>query len=121
MCCLGLCALSYLAAAAWSIPLTYTDQHFRVKKEELGQFADQKSLVELTDGSGFYVTVAVSHALHCVQRLHHYVYRDHYHPNLSGEDEFTLKIHTGMLETTTILVTQTCSELTRSQNTVWTG
>ncbi|KAI0149864.1 hypothetical protein F4776DRAFT_672049 [Hypoxylon sp. NC0597] len=69
-------------------------QNIRVKKEELGEFAGQKSLIELSDGSGFYVTVAVQHALHCVHRLYRYVYKDHYHANLSEDDAFSLKQHT---------------------------
>ncbi|OTA92520.1 hypothetical protein M434DRAFT_387171 [Hypoxylon sp. CO27-5] len=70
------------------------NQNIRVKKEELGEFAGQKSLIELGDGSGFYGTVAVQHALHCVHRLYQYVYKDHYHANLSEEDVFALKQHT---------------------------
>lgn len=41
------------------------------------------------------MTVAVQHALHCVQRLHRYMYKDHYHAGLSDEDAFALKQHTG--------------------------
>ncbi|KAI1406924.1 hypothetical protein F5Y13DRAFT_183815 [Hypoxylon sp. FL1857] len=77
---------------AWAAILEY--QNIRVKQEELGEFAGQKSLIELSDGSGFFVTIAVHHALHCVQRLHRYVYKDHYHVNLSEDDAFALKQHT---------------------------
>ncbi|KAH6638556.1 hypothetical protein BKA67DRAFT_528716 [Truncatella angustata] len=77
---------------AWHRLMAY--QSFRVSEEELGQYAGQKSLVKLSDDSGYYMGVSVQHALHCVQRLHHYVYRDHYHPNLSETDSFALKVHT---------------------------
>lgn len=84
--------------------LSSTDENFRAQEHELGQFAGQKSLVKLSDGSGYYVTVSVFHALHCVQRLHHYVYRDHYHPNLSEKDDFALKQHTGISSLLTLEV-----------------
>lgn len=75
------------------LPLS-TDQNVRVQEGELGEFKGQKSIIQLNDGSGFYVTVAVQHALHCVQRLHRYLYKDHYHAGLSEDDAFALKQHT---------------------------
>ncbi|KAL7904148.1 hypothetical protein GGI35DRAFT_464019 [Trichoderma velutinum] len=77
---------------AWNNILDY--QNFRVQEDELGEFKGQKSLIKLSDDSGYYMTVAVQHALHCVQRLHRYMYKDHYHAGLSDEDAFTLKQHT---------------------------
>lgn len=71
------------------------DQNFRVQEEELGQFAGEKSLVKLSDGSGYYMTMSVFHGLHCIQRLHHYIYHDHYYPNISEAEDFALKAHTG--------------------------
>ncbi|KAM4064468.1 hypothetical protein HRG_005163 [Hirsutella rhossiliensis] len=66
----------------------------RVQKSELGPFEDDDSVVELADGSGYYTTVAAFHGLHCVQRLHHYLYLDHYYPDLSEKEVFLLKRHT---------------------------
>ncbi|KAH6641165.1 hypothetical protein F5144DRAFT_527393 [Chaetomium tenue] len=77
---------------AWAKILAY--QNFRVQEHELGEYKGQKSLIQLSDGSGFYMTVAVQHALHCVQRLHHHLYKDHYYSGFSDNDTFALKQHT---------------------------
>ncbi|KAL2206787.1 hypothetical protein CC79DRAFT_1370189 [Sarocladium strictum] len=73
---------------AWEELMAY--ENIRVREDELGQFKGDQSLVKLADGSGYYATVSFSHALHCIQRFHHYMYRDHYHPNLSEEESFSL-------------------------------
>ncbi|EAQ86244.1 hypothetical protein CHGG_07497 [Chaetomium globosum CBS 148.51] len=77
---------------AWAKILAY--QNFRVQEHELGEYKGQKSIIQLSDGSGFYMTVAVQHALHCVQRLHHYLYKDHYYSGFSDNDTFALRQHT---------------------------
>jgi hypothetical protein len=77
----------------------FQDENIRVREDELGQFKGDPSLVKLSDGSGYYATVSFSHALHCIQRFHHYMYRDHYHPNLSEEESFSLMVHTGTFST----------------------
>ncbi|KAK1752308.1 hypothetical protein QBC47DRAFT_390241 [Echria macrotheca] len=77
---------------AWQDILAYQD--FHVNADELGEFRGQKSLIELSDGSGYYMTVAFQHALHCVQRLHRYMYKEHYHNGLSEDDQFSLRQHT---------------------------
>ncbi|KAI1815062.1 hypothetical protein GGS20DRAFT_364073 [Poronia punctata] len=65
----------------------------RVSKEELGGFKNDDSIIQLADGSGFYVTVSAFHGLHCVRRLHKYLWADHYYPDLSDHDSFFLKRH----------------------------
>ncbi|RDA88375.1 hypothetical protein CP532_5556, partial [Ophiocordyceps camponoti-leonardi (nom. inval.)] len=69
-------------------------QNVRVPESELGQYTGDDNIVKLTDGSGYYTTVAVFHGLHCVRRLHHAIYADHYYPGLSEEETFLLKRHT---------------------------
>lgn len=73
------------------------DQNIRLQKEELGSFANDQSLVKLSDGSGYYATLAVFHGLHCVKRLHHFVHRDSYYPGISQTDADRLLYHTGGL------------------------
>lgn len=72
-----------------------TDQNIRLLKHELGQFSGDDSLVELSDGSGYFATLTVFHGLHCVERLHHWLYKDLYYNNLTTEEERRLKQHTG--------------------------
>ncbi|KAF4587167.1 hypothetical protein GQ602_003860 [Ophiocordyceps camponoti-floridani] len=69
-------------------------QNVRVPEDELGQYAGDQSIVKLEDGSGYYTTVAVFHGLHCIRRLHHALYPEHYYPGLSEEETFILKRHT---------------------------
>ncbi|KJZ71683.1 hypothetical protein HIM_08921 [Hirsutella minnesotensis 3608] len=69
-------------------------ESIRVQRSGLGQFEGDDSIVELADGTGHYSTVAVFHGLHSVQRLHHYLYLDHYYPHLSEKELFLLKRHT---------------------------
>ncbi len=71
------------------------DQNIRIKQEELGQFAGDESLVKLSDGSGYYATTAVFHGLHCIKRVHHFIYRDSYYDDISDEEARLLQLHTG--------------------------
>ncbi|OOF98774.1 hypothetical protein ASPCADRAFT_512947 [Aspergillus carbonarius ITEM 5010] len=78
---------------AWDKLMNNTN--IRVTQDQLGEeFAAQDSIVELNDGSGYYVTVSAYHGLHCVQRLHHYIYAEHYYPGLSEFEAFMLRRHT---------------------------
>lgn len=39
--------------------------------------------VKLPDGSGYLGTLNVDHALHCLQQVHRFMYRDYYIPDMS--------------------------------------
>lgn len=77
--------------------IAFKDQNLRVSDEEIGQFAEDDTIVQLTDGTGYFVTIAFYHGLHCVRRLHHYIYKDHYYGNLTERESFMLQRHAGML------------------------
>ncbi|KAL4908815.1 hypothetical protein BDW74DRAFT_174047 [Aspergillus multicolor] len=72
-------------------------QNIRLQRHELGPFAQDESVIELADGSGYFATLAVFHGLHCLKRFHHYIHRDSYYPNTTAEDEARLLYHTGEL------------------------
>ncbi|KAI0128258.1 hypothetical protein BJ170DRAFT_682055 [Xylariales sp. AK1849] len=78
--------------AAWD--RLKSNESIRVTKDELGQFADDDTIIKLTDGSGYYSTVTAYHGLHCINRMHHYIYLEHYYPNLDKDQAFTLRRHT---------------------------
>ena len=80
---------------------TETDSDIKVNDEELGPFLNQENIVKLTDGTGSYATLAVFHGLHCVERMHHTLYPDHYYPNMTEQETLLLRIHSGMHSTTT--------------------
>ena len=61
----------------------------------MGERGNDAGLVELPDG-GYFATLTVYHSLHCVRRLHHFMYKDHYYPNITGPDFNRLKAHAGM-------------------------
>ena len=71
-----------------------SDSEVRFSQDELGEYAGDDSSIELTDGSGYYVTVSVFHRLHCVRRLHQYLYPDDYYEGLSEREIFMLRRHT---------------------------
>ncbi|PYH94052.1 hypothetical protein BO71DRAFT_477182 [Aspergillus ellipticus CBS 707.79] len=77
---------------AWDKLLKNAD--IRVSQEELGEFAGDDSIIKLSDDSGYYVTVSAFHGLHCVQRLHMYMFAEHYYTGLSEYELFMLRRHT---------------------------
>ncbi|KAI8623073.1 hypothetical protein F5Y19DRAFT_459850 [Xylariaceae sp. FL1651] len=77
---------------AWDKLMAHSE--VRVTKEELGGFKNDDSIIELTDGSGYYVTISVFHGLHCVRRLHKYIWSEVYYANVSDHDAFFLRRHT---------------------------
>lgn len=77
--------------AAWAELQQYSN--IKVSEQELGPFGTDDTLVRLTDGSGAYAMLAVYHGLHCVERIHHVLYTDHYYPNLTESETFLLKQH----------------------------
>lgn len=72
-----------------------TGQNVRVTKDELGEFSEDDSLIELADGSGYYASLAVFHGLRCVQRLHHFIHKDFYYDDMNDDNLRRLKHHTG--------------------------
>ena len=36
--------------------------------------------------SGYYATLSVYHSLHCLKRLHHLMYFDHYYPDKTEQE-----------------------------------
>ncbi|KAF1952035.1 hypothetical protein CC80DRAFT_423401, partial [Byssothecium circinans] len=79
-------------STAWKSVMQH--QNLFLPKDSFGPFANDKSLIELTDGSGYYGTLAVYHSLHCLKRLHHFVHRDSYYPDLDDGGEDRLLFHT---------------------------
>ncbi|KAF2198298.1 hypothetical protein GQ43DRAFT_359494, partial [Delitschia confertaspora ATCC 74209] len=64
-----------------------------LRKSQLKPFENDENLVGLSNNSGYLTTLTVFHALHCVKRLHHYLYKDSYYPNMSTFDDQKLQHH----------------------------
>jgi hypothetical protein len=73
----------------------HEDQNIRLKKEELGEFSTMPGLVKFGDGSGYYATLSAYHSLHCIKRLHHLMYFDHYYPGKTDQEAMLIKQHGG--------------------------
>ncbi|PLB39763.1 oxidase ustYa family protein [Aspergillus candidus] len=80
------------ADAVWSEMLEHSN--IRLSRDELNEdYHDLPGLVEFSDGSGIYGSVAVYHSIHCIKRVHHLLHFDHYHPNKSAEETRALMHH----------------------------
>lgn len=74
-----------------------SDSNIRLSRDELNEdYHDLPGLVEFSDGSGIYGSVAVYQSIHCIKRLHHLLHFDHYHPNKSAEETRALMHHGGL-------------------------
>ena len=71
------------------------DSEVRVNQDELGEYAGDDSIIELTDKSGYYVTVSAFHGLHCIRRLHQYIYPETYYSDATDNELWFLRRHTG--------------------------
>lgn len=85
----------------WSISdfsnCPFEDQNIRLSREELGEFSGMSGLVEFADKSGYYATLSAYHSLHCIKRLHHYLYFDQYYPGKTELEAMLIKHHAGKL------------------------
>ncbi|KAG2420262.1 hypothetical protein HFD88_005063 [Aspergillus terreus] len=78
--------------AAWDELLQYSN--IRLSRDELGaDFRDNPALVELSDGSGIYSSVAVFHSIHCIKRVRYMLYPEHYYASKTAEEMDELKKH----------------------------
>ncbi|KAE8376691.1 hypothetical protein BDV26DRAFT_282492 [Aspergillus bertholletiae] len=68
--------------------------NIRLSRAELGEdYQDNLGLVEFSDGSGIYGAVAAFHSLHCLKRLHYFLYPEHYHANRTAQEVKELTLH----------------------------
>jgi hypothetical protein len=58
---------------------------------ELGRLEEGVKL----PGGGYFASLMVYHHLHCIKRLHHFTYAEHYFPNISVDDMRHNRIHNG--------------------------
>ncbi|KAI1160691.1 hypothetical protein F5B18DRAFT_631371 [Nemania serpens] len=71
--------------ARWKELLKY--QWLQIPKSDIEKLGRLDEGIELPDG-GYFATLAVFHDLHCLRRIHHVLYRDHYFPNMTAEERF---------------------------------
>ncbi|SMR45908.1 unnamed protein product [Zymoseptoria tritici ST99CH_3D1] len=65
--------------------------NIRVSKSDLDDV--NLTSLELSDGSGYVAQPSVFHELHCIKRIRHWVYKDHYLSGLSEHEALNWKGH----------------------------
>ncbi|CZR36085.1 uncharacterized protein FPRO_03655 [Fusarium proliferatum ET1] len=69
------------------------NSNIRIKEDEMNHIPGRKEqAIELPDG-GYFATLNVYHNLHCIKRLHHYMYPDYYFPNITEEQKRANEYH----------------------------
>ncbi|KAI1172137.1 hypothetical protein F4777DRAFT_590766 [Nemania sp. FL0916] len=69
----------------WTELLKY--QWLQIPESDMEKLGRVEEGIQLPDG-GYFATLAVYHDLHCLRRIHHVLYRDHYFPNLTADERF---------------------------------
>ncbi|KAF5970473.1 hypothetical protein FBULB1_9670 [Fusarium bulbicola] len=69
------------------------NSNIRITEDEMSHIPGRKEqAIELPDG-GYFATLNVYHNLHCIKRLHHYMYPDYYFPNITEEQKRANEYH----------------------------
>ncbi|EWG41476.1 hypothetical protein FVEG_03588 [Fusarium verticillioides 7600] len=69
------------------------NSNIRITEDEMSHIPGRKEqAIELQDG-GYFATLNVYHNLHCIKRLHHYMYPDHYFLNITEEQKRANEYH----------------------------
>ncbi|KAF2457888.1 hypothetical protein BDY21DRAFT_18614 [Lineolata rhizophorae] len=76
---------------SWSSLLQYSN--IRISEEEIRHLDRLDQSVRFTDGSGYFAQMTVYHHLHCIKKIHHFLYLDHYWPNITSDDLALLRAH----------------------------
>jgi hypothetical protein len=85
------------------------DQDILLSEEDLGDTIIDETAARTTDGSGVFASLTVFHALHCIERFHHYLYFDEYYSTLTDREKLVLKYHTGKIIQLTLSVKSVCA------------
>ncbi|KAI0153131.1 hypothetical protein GGR57DRAFT_512940 [Xylariaceae sp. FL1272] len=76
--------------ARWEELLQY--QWIQVPKSDMRRLGREEEGIQLP-GGGYFGTLAIFHDLHCLRRVHHAFYRDHYFPNLTKKEKWLDQMH----------------------------
>ncbi|KAG5290067.1 DUF3328 superfamily domain-containing protein [Histoplasma ohiense] len=76
---------------AWHDLLNY--ENIMVEPEYIKHYDREDITVRTPDGDGYIGTLNVYHELHCLKRIHQYMYPDYYFPGLSANDIEMNRLH----------------------------
>lgn len=66
-----------------------------LEPEVMRHYGREDSGVGLPEGGGYIGTLNVYHELHCLKRLHQYMYQEYYWPDLSPRQLELNRLHNG--------------------------
>jgi hypothetical protein len=60
-------------------------ENIRIEPEVVEHYGRLDTAIQIPDGSGYMAVLNVYHELHCIKRIHQYMYKEHYFPDLDEE------------------------------------
>ncbi|KAK1574211.1 uncharacterized protein LY79DRAFT_524431 [Colletotrichum navitas] len=69
------------------------DENILLEPEYIQHYGRQDTAVEVPEGGRYIGTLNVYHELHCLKRIHHFMYSDHYFPGLSKHQMELNRLH----------------------------
>ncbi|KAK1981467.1 hypothetical protein LZ30DRAFT_592653 [Colletotrichum cereale] len=69
------------------------DENILLEPEYIRHYGRQDTAVEVPEGGRYIGTLNVYHELHCLKRIHHFMYSDHYFPGLSEHQKELNRLH----------------------------
>ncbi|TIC91776.1 Oxidase ustYa [Colletotrichum higginsianum] len=69
------------------------DENILLEPEYIQHYGRQDTAVEVPEGGRYIGTLNVYHELHCLKRIHHFMYSDHYFPGLSTHQKELNRLH----------------------------
>ncbi|KAF8865831.1 hypothetical protein BDZ45DRAFT_683824 [Acephala macrosclerotiorum] len=75
---------------AWHDLLQY--QNIRISADEMERLGRLEDSIELP-GGGYFGSLMVYHQLHCIKRIHHFTYAEHYFVNMTDIEKEHLRMH----------------------------
>lgn len=66
-----------------------------VEEEYMRALGRENLGVRIPDGSGYIGTLNVYHEIHCLKRIHQFMYPDYYFPDFTPEQHEINRVHNG--------------------------
>lgn len=76
--------------------LTQIDENILLEPEYIDHYGRLDTTVEVPEGGRYIGTLNVFHELHCLKRIHQFMYSDYYFPDISEHQKEVNRLHNGM-------------------------
>lgn len=71
------------------------NENIRIPPEVMDHYGRKDIGVAIPDGSGYVGTLNMYHELHCIKRLHQYMYQDYYFKDITPRQKEKNRLHNG--------------------------